>query len=77
MYTVRQVTACLLVEKLPGGEVTGNHLHSNQARIQTSFHRFMEIGQSFQNDSETQARGLKRLTANPEHFLGKHGLRPL
>jgi len=37
----------------------------------------MEIGQSFQNDSETQARGLKRLTANPEHFLGKHGLRPL
>ena len=30
-----------------------------QARIHTGFHRFTEIGQNFQNDSETQERRLK------------------
>ena len=34
--------------------------HLLQARIYNGFHRFTEIGQIFQNESETQESGLKR-----------------
>ena len=46
---------------------------ANWTRREYQFPLFYKIGKIFQNESEIQKfRGLKRVTANPEHFLVKH-----
>jgi len=43
--------------------------------IHIGFYCFTKIGQTFQNDSEAQERGLKGIFKNPKHFLGAYSPR--